>query len=48
MDRETLRQQLGPFVALDRQEGKPFEIVRIDDAIPGIKSTTFIVRLVAP
>lgn len=48
MDREALKQQLAPFVALGQQEGKPFDIVRLDDAIPGIDSGAFIVRIVAP
>lgn len=48
MDRNTLRQRLSAFLALGRQEGKPFEIVRIDDAIPGIAADTFILRIVAP
>ena len=48
MDRDALRQRLDDFIALGRREGKPFEIIRMDDTIPGIKSGSFILRIVAP
>lgn len=48
MDRNALKQCLDAFVKLGEQEGKPFRIVRIDDAIPGIEADTFILRIVAP
>ncbi len=48
MDRATLLTQLSPFISLGQREGKPFEIVRLDDAIPGVESDSFIVRIVAP
>ncbi len=48
MDSTTLKQQLAAFVELGKQEGKPFTIVRFDEAIPGIATGRFIVRIVAP
>ena len=48
MDKAALKQALAPFVELGQVEDKPFAIVRLDDAIPGIATGTFIVRIVAP
>ena len=47
MDKATLEQALLPFLELGKAEGKPFTIVRLDEAIPGIDTGSFIVRIVA-
>lgn len=48
MDSTTLKQQLLPFVELEKREEKPFTIVRFAEAIPGMATGQFIVRIVAP
>lgn len=48
MDSQTLKQRLQPFVELGQREGLPFEIVGLDDAIPGLTNDNYIVRIVAP
>ena len=48
MDKEQLTECLQPFLALSRQEGKPLEVVRLDDALPGLPGNGYIVHLLAP
>lgn len=48
MDSQTVKKNLQPFVELGRQEGWPFEIMKLDDAIPGLPDDNYIVHIVAP
>lgn len=48
MDRQQLIDRLQPFLELSEREGKPMEIVRLDDALPGLPGNGYILRIVAP
>lgn len=48
MDSEQLIERLQPFLELSRQQGKPLEIVRLDEALPGLPGNGYVVHVLAP
>lgn len=48
MDRVQLIERLQPFLELSRQAGKPLEIVRLDEALPGLPGNGYVVHVLAP
>ena len=48
MDSKQLVERLQPFLELSRQANKPLEIVRLDEALPGLPGNGYVVHLLAP
>lgn len=48
MDRTELKERLTPFQSKCSEKGKPLADICIEDAFPGDKSTSFIVKVKAP
>lgn len=48
MDSELLMKRLQSFVQLGQREGKPVEILALEDAMPGLTNDAYIVHVLAP